>query len=183
VTLDADEIADLYRRHARPMLTFFARRTHDPEIAVDLVAETFAAAIQDRHQFRGSSDGEAAGWLFAIARHQLSAWYRRGDVERRAMDRLRIERRELEDAEYERIVELAGLKAQRERVADSLSRLSGTLRAAVRLRVIEELSYAEVAVALAISEQTARARVSRGLRELADELADPEEAEGLPAHG
>ena len=168
MTLTADEIADLYRRHARPMLTFFARRTHDPEVAVDLVAETFAAAIADRRQFRGSSDGEAAAWLFGIARHQLSAWYRRGDVERRAVIKLGIERRELDDAEYERIVDLAGHRAQRERVARSLQRLSETLRTAVRMRVIDELSYREIASSLHISEQTARARVSRALRTLAD---------------
>jgi RNA polymerase sigma factor (sigma-70 family) len=182
VTLTADEIARLYRRHARPMLTFFARRTYDPEVAVDLVAETFAAAIADRRQFRGSSDDEAAGWLFGIARHQLSAWYRRGEIERRAMTRLGIERRHLEEAEYERIVELAGLQAQRDRAAHGLERLSETLRVAVSMRVVEERSYRDIADSLEISEQTARARVSRGLRELALELSD-EEPEGSPAHG
>lgn len=183
MTLTADEIAELYRRHARSMLAFLARRTHDPEVAVDLVAETFAAAIADRRQFRGHSDDEAAGWLFGIARHQLSAWYRRGDVERRAIVRLGIERRQLEDAEYERIVELAGLQAERERVSRSLDRLSPVLRAAVGMRVIEERSYREIADALEISEQTARARVSRALRELADALSDEEDPEGLTAHG
>ena len=183
MTLTPDEIAELYRRHARPMLAFFARRTYDPEVAVDLVAETFAAAIADRRQFRGRSDEEAAGWLFGIARHQLSAWYRRGDVERRAMIRLGIERRHLEDAEYERIVELAGLQAERERVARSLDRLSPALRAAISLRVIEERSYREIAETLEISEPTARARVSRALRELADEMSDEEDPEGLATHG
>lgn len=184
VTLTADAIADLYRRHARPMLSFFARRTHDPEVAVDLVAETFAAAIADRRQFRGHSDAEAAGWLFGIARHQLSAWYRRGEVERRAMVRLGIERRELEDFELQRIVELAGLQAQRARVTESLDALSDRLRAAVTMRVVEERSYPEIAGALGISEQAARARVSRGLRELADQLSDEEEeAGGVPTRG
>ncbi len=181
--LDADAIADLYRRHARPMLTFFARRTHDPEVAIDLVAETFAAAIADRRQFRGRSDEEAVGWLFGIARHQLSAWYRRGDVERRAMTRLGIERRELVESEYDRIVELAGLAAERRRVARGLGRLSEAVRAAVRLRVVDERSYAAVASLLGISEQTARARVSRGLRDLAADLSDDDDLRGSVARG
>jgi RNA polymerase sigma-70 factor (ECF subfamily) len=37
----------------------------------------------------------------------------------------------------------------------------------VRLRVVDELGYAAIASRLGISEQTARARVSRGLRALA----------------
>ena len=46
-------------------------------------------------------------------------------------------------------------------------------RRAVELRVIEECGYADVAVMLGVSEQTARARVSRGLRTLAQRLRDP----------
>lgn len=183
MTLDADAIADLYRRQARPMLTYFARRTHDPEVAVDLVAETFAAAIADSRQFRGRTDDEAVGWLYGIARHQLGGWYRRGEVERRAMTRLRIERRALEEAEYERVVELAGLAARRDRVARALASLSDRVRTAVRLRVVEERSYEEVATTLGISEQTARARVSRGLRDLAAGLSDDDEPESAPAGG
>jgi RNA polymerase sigma-70 factor (ECF subfamily) len=39
--------------------------------------------------------------------------------------------------------------------------------------VIDECGYADVAVVLGVSEQTARARVSRGLRALAGRLGEP----------
>jgi RNA polymerase sigma-70 factor (ECF subfamily) len=39
-------------------------------------------------------------------------------------------------------------------------------REAVRLRVLDERTYAEISQRLGVSEQTARARVSRGLRAL-----------------
>lgn len=160
-------------------------RTYDPEVAVDLVAETFAPAVADRRQFRGATEEEAAGWLFGIARHRLSGWYRRGDVERRAMTRLGMDRRELEEVEYERIVELAGFDARRQRIAEALRQLSPALRVAVTMRVIDERPYPQIADALAISEQTARARVSRGLRELAEHFCDEDEdeTEGVPARG
>jgi predicted DNA-binding protein (UPF0251 family) len=48
--------------------------------------------------------------------------------------------------------------------------LSVEQRDALRLRVVEERSYAEVALLLGVSEQAARARVSRGLRALAGAL-------------
>jgi RNA polymerase sigma-70 factor (ECF subfamily) len=53
--------------------------------------------------------------------------------------------------------------------------LSGAQRDALQLRVVEEQSYQQVAAALGVSEQTARARVSRGLRSLARAL-EPDHA-------
>ena len=73
--LDADDIARLYAAHARALVAYFARRTFDPQAASELMAETFAAAVADRRAFRGDGD-EAAAWLYGIARHQLSGWYR-----------------------------------------------------------------------------------------------------------
>jgi RNA polymerase sigma-70 factor (ECF subfamily) len=170
VPLSADDIALLYNRHARALLTFLTRRTHDPEVALDLMAETFAVAIAQRARFRGSTDAQAGGWLYGIARNELSSWYRRGDVERRAMERLRVGHREPTDAEYERIVELAGLEDERMRVALRLDELPRETQLAMRLRVVEERSYEEVAARLGSTEQAVRARVSRGLRALGEEL-------------
>lgn len=173
--LSPDDIDELFRVHAEPMLGFLARRTVDPDAALDLLAETFAVAVRDQRAYRGRTTNEAAGWLYGIARHQLSGWYRRGAVERRAMRRLGIERRDLDEAEYERIVELGGLASLRERVARELDALGGGAREAVRLRVVDERSYRDISAALGVSEQTARARVSRGLRTLAARLAAEEE--------
>src|SRR4051794_686541 len=88
--LDADAIADLYDQHARALLAFLARRAADPEAAVDLLAETFAAAFKDRRRFRGD---DPLPWLYGIARHQLAGYFRRGRVERRALERLGVQRR------------------------------------------------------------------------------------------
>ena len=65
-------------------------------------------------------------------------------------------------------------------LGDELARLIDDQRDALRLRVVEERSYPEVADALGVSEQTARARVSRGLRALARAL-EPRIATGEDA--
>ena len=168
---------EFYAAHSHPLLAFFARRTFDVEVARDLTAETFAQAFEHRRRFRGSTDGEAAGWLYGIARHQLGRYARKGRAERKAVERLGIRMPSVSDADYERIVELAGLAEMRERVAAAFSRVSSDQRDALRLRVIDERPYPEVADALGISEQTARARVSRALRGLADaiEMTSPSE--------
>src|SRR3954464_12778510 len=101
--LDADAIAALYAQHARALLAFLARRAADPEAAVDLLAETFAGAFKDRRRFRGE---EPVRCRSGTARHQLAGYFRRGRVERRALERLGVQRRELTEAEYDRVEEL-----------------------------------------------------------------------------
>jgi RNA polymerase sigma factor (sigma-70 family) len=172
VPLTSDDIAQLYRRQARQLAGFFVRRTQDPEVAVDLVAETFASVVRDREQFRGDTDEAAVAWMFGIARNLLNGWYRNGDVERRAMNKLGIERAEFTEGEYDRLVELGGLAETREQVARGLRELPDDQQQAIALRVVGERSYEEVAGALGISQQVARARVSRGLRSLAALLDD-----------
>ena len=166
MALSADEFAELYDRHAEAILAFLVRRTWDPEAAVDILAETFAVALEGRHRFRGR-DREAAGaWLYGIARHQLANHFRRDGAQRRALARLGIERRPLTDVEYERIEELAGSHELRDRVVGELDALPVDQREAVRLRVVEEQGYQTLARTLDISQDTARARVSRGLQAL-----------------
>lgn len=164
--LDANDLSQLYDRHAAALLAFFARRTFEPEAAVDLVGETFAAAFEDRGQFRGGGDETARAWLYAVARRRLLDFYRRGYVERRALERASVERRALTDAEYDRIEDLAASRALREAIGQALADLTTAERDVLRLRVVEERSYRDVARELGISEQVARARTSRALRTL-----------------
>jgi RNA polymerase sigma-70 factor (ECF subfamily) len=42
VMADSGEFDDFYRRESQGVLVFFSRRTLDPELALDLTAETFA---------------------------------------------------------------------------------------------------------------------------------------------
>lgn len=170
---DPVRFAEAYRTHSRSILVFLTRRTYDPETALDLTAETFAQAFAGRRRFRGSTDPELAAWLFAIARHVLARFVRRGVAERRALTRLGVDVPALEPDDIVRIVELAALTEVRSAVVQHFSALRAEQREALRLRVVEELSYPEVASRLEVSEPTARARVSRGLRALAGALPSP----------
>ncbi|MGA2471658.1 MAG: RNA polymerase sigma factor [Solirubrobacteraceae bacterium] len=179
MALDPDDISRLYRAHAGELLRFFVRRTLQPEVAVDLVAETFARAFFMRGRYRGHEDREALGWIYGIARHELGAYFRQGAVERRAMVRLGVQLDAFTDADYERIEDLAGLRSHRLAIAEGLAALSLQQREALRLRIVEERSYAELASTLGITEQTARARVSRALRALSKAT---DHLEGAPGY-
>lgn len=123
MALSADEVAELYDRHAEAILAFLVRRTWDPEVAVDILAETFAVALVARHRFRGHDREAERAWLYGIARHELADHFRRARAQRRALARLGIERRPLTDVEYERIEELAGSGELRDCVSEKLEAL------------------------------------------------------------
>jgi RNA polymerase sigma factor (sigma-70 family) len=171
----------LYDTHADRLLLWFARRVLQPDVALDLSAETFARAYRARHRYRGASDAEAAGWLYTIARRQLADYFRKGEAERRSLDALGIRMPEMSAQEFERVEELADLASLRAEVAAGLRELSQDHRAALELRIVNELPYPEVAERLGVTEATARARVSRGLRALAGALGmHPNPEESMP---
>jgi RNA polymerase sigma-70 factor (ECF subfamily) len=175
--VEPEAFADFYDQYAKRLVVFFARRLLDGEVALDLTAETFVQAFASRASFRGATEAEAQAWLFTIAHRQLAKYLRKGYVDRRARERLGVQLGAPGPEELGRVEELADVAALRALVADGLRQLSAEQRAAVALRIVEELPYDEVARRLEISEPTARARVSRGLRTLraamADTAADP----------
>jgi RNA polymerase sigma factor (sigma-70 family) len=164
---DPDAFAGFYDAYAERVLVFFTRRVLDVETAFDLLSETFAKALERRTQFRGDSAEQEQGWLFSIARSELSHYWRDGNVERSALARMGVPVPGLSDPQIERIEDMAGLSEVAAPLADAMAALPGEQRRAVQLRVVEEYGYAEIAQMLGITEQNARARVSRGLRALA----------------
>lgn len=168
--LTGSDISALYTEHSGNVLRFAMRRTLDAQVSVDLVGEAFAVAYEQRGKFRGSTDAELRSWLFGIAANLLSDYFRSGQIERRAMERLGVEPVAVDSDEIERIEQLSESTQLRAAVAEALNALGSESREAVRLRVVDELPYSEVARAMAVSEQVARARVSRGLRTLREQL-------------
>ena len=137
------------------------RRVGDPELAADLAAETFAAALVAARRFR--SDGApASAWLVGIARNVLAGSVRRSQVEDRARRRLGMEPIALDDELLARIERLGGDA----RVEALLARLTPEQSDAVRARVLEEEDYAGIASRMRCSESVVRQRVSRGLAAL-----------------
>lgn len=162
---DPAAFRELYDRWAERLLAYFYRRVFDAEVAADLLAETFAVAYERRDRFRdvGSPGG---AWLHGIAAKELSHWFRRQAVEKRAVRRLGIEVPPLDDESIARIEALADAATHTEVLAEAMARMTGGEREAVELRVVEELAYAEIAARLDCTENTARQRVHRGLARL-----------------
>ncbi|WP_053227114.1 RNA polymerase sigma factor [Solirubrobacter soli] len=88
---DGDAFAAFYRRHESLVLGYLRRRVGEPELAFDLAAETFAAALLSAGRYRGS-EGPATAWLLGIAHNKLLESLRRGRVEAAARRKLRSSR-------------------------------------------------------------------------------------------
>jgi len=170
---DPAAFGDFYRAYVDRVVMYFARRTFDAEIALDLAGETFAIALECREQFRGATPQEEQGWLFAIARSQLGGFFDRGKVERAALVRLGCDPPGASTADFEWVERLADLPSLRQTVRTALEDLPRDQAYAVTARVVNARDYAELAGELNVTEQVVRARVSRGLRAMAETLSDP----------
>lgn len=162
---DAAALGAFYDRYEVALLGFFLRATGRSDLAADLTAEVFAAALESLPRFRPEL-GSARGWLFGIARHELAQAWRRRRVEARARERMGMEPMILNDEDLRRIDELAGDGSSLE----LLRALPEDQRSAVVGRVLEERDYAELAAQLECSEMVVRQRVSRGLRAMRSKL-------------
>lgn len=153
--------ATLYERRYPLVRGYLRRRVgRRPDLVLDLVAETFARALERRAQF-DPERGPAVSWLLSIAHNLLLDALRRGHVADVSRRRLQMERILVEEDEME-IVEQTGV-SDLERALDALPEEQ---RLAIERRVLAEEPYGAIADKIGCSEQVVRKRVSRGLAAL-----------------
>jgi RNA polymerase sigma-70 factor (ECF subfamily) len=168
---DPEAFTLFYRRNFRPVLSYFRSRTLDREVASELTAETFAVALAGVERY-DPARGMPQQWLYGIAANQLRQLWRSRRVSSRARRRLEIETPAAADRGWEEF-EAVDARLDGERITAALSRVPAKSREAVRLRVIEQLDYGEIARRMGCKRGTARSLVFRGLRRLSDEFDRP----------
>ncbi|HEV3002231.1 MAG TPA: RNA polymerase sigma factor [Solirubrobacteraceae bacterium] len=162
---DAEAFAAFYRRHLRSVLAYLVHRTGRRDLAADLAAETFAAALQSLPRYE-PRDGQARGWLFAIAGNKLADSARRGAVADRSRRELGMAPSVLADDDLERAEELLDAERMAADLDGLLADLPAEQRGALLARVVDERDYREIAAEWRCSEAVVRQRVSRGLTAL-----------------
>jgi RNA polymerase sigma factor (sigma-70 family) len=160
--------ATLYRRYLPLVLRWVLAQTGDRELAADLAAEVFAAALIAARRYRPER-GAVGSWLLGIARNKLRESARSKRVEDAARRRLGMQPVALTDDDLDRVEELAGMTGE---LPALLERLPAEQQAALRGRVLDERSYVELAQRLSCSELVLRKRVSRGLNTLRSQLEE-----------
>jgi RNA polymerase sigma-70 factor (ECF subfamily) len=165
---DADAFAAVYDRHAGAVYEWARWRVGD--FAPDVTAEVFARAWLCRRRFRDEANGSALPWLYGIAANVLRDSLRKRAVESAARSKLGLPRELTIDPELEAVERRLSLPATVLALVDGLP---DNEREVLRLRVVEERRYKEIATRLSCTPEVARARVSRALRRLQLALGGP----------
>lgn len=158
-----------YDATAPGLLRYFYRRTTDAESASELLAETYAQALESRGRFDPRL-GNADQWLYGVARNVLRRWFRTQHQQLDAAVRLRLRHVPADPSTVAALEQLEPPLAFDADLEEAWRHLSDEQIDAVTLRVLEDRSYEEIATQLGISEQAARARVARGLHTLRERL-------------
>ena len=154
--------SQLFARHARAVTRFF--RSKVPEAAEDLAQNTFLALVElEPDRLR---DHQLRAYLFGIARNQLLL-YLRGKT--RAAARFDPLLASVRDAGAGP-AKLIARDQQHRVIAEALQRLPVDYQTAIELHYFENLSIAEIAVALERPVGTIKSLLSRGRTLLRDEL-------------
>jgi RNA polymerase sigma-70 factor (ECF subfamily) len=155
--LRGDELAfrELLERYQEPVLGLLQRMTRDRQAAEDLFQEVFlkvfrqVASLRDRTRFRV--------WLFRIAVHQARRFF---EQHKRMADMSVADQSIGQEPD---VVERDDLLA---RVRDAVELLPERQREVVVLRAYQGLSYEEIAEALGVTAENARANFYQGMKKL-----------------
>jgi RNA polymerase sigma-70 factor (ECF subfamily) len=136
--------------------------------AEDLTQDIFLKIFKSLDTFDRRANFQT--WLISVSRNLCIDHYRSVRKERETIDR-DVDANELAPESHDR-GPMAALE-QRDRVMllrQALSALPDTLRTAVLMRDIQELSYQEIADKLRLPEGTVKSRINRGRTELARQI-------------
>ena len=160
-----EAIVRLYRRKVFNIAYTFVG-THDG--AEDLTQDVFLKLFKSLDTFDRRANFQT--WLISVSRNLCIDHYRSVRKERETIDR-DVDTAELAPASPGQS-QMARLE-QRDRVEllrQALAALPKTLRTAVLMRDLQELSYHEIADALRLPEGTVKSRINRGRSELARQI-------------
>jgi RNA polymerase sigma-70 factor (ECF subfamily) len=145
----------LYQRFAPALLGYLRQLCRDDMLAEDLVQEVFVTVWQKAGSYRPDR-GDAAGWLYAIARNKLIDHWRRTGVAR-----------DMEALDFEQ------LPARVEHGSDLMLTLRKVLgqvpaeqRTAIQLAYFGGLTYVETAERLRLPVGTLKSRIRIGLKSM-----------------
>ena len=138
------------------------------DLAEDLTQDVFLKIFKALGTFDRRANFQT--WLISVSRNLCIDHYRSVRKERELVDRS-LDSSEVSAVSGEPDALLTLERGDRRaRLHDALAQLPDTLRTAVMLRDIQELTYQEIADKLALPEGTVKSRINRGRKELARQI-------------
>ena len=168
--LQGDQLAweQIVRQYWRKVFNVAYKFVGKHDQAEDLTQDIFLKIFKSLHTFDRRANFQT--WLISISRNLCIDHYRSVRKERETIDR-DVDANELSPRSHDP-GPVAALE-QQDRVQllrEAMSSLPETLRTAVLMRDIQELSYQEIADKLRLPEGTVKSRINRGRTELARQI-------------
>jgi RNA polymerase sigma-70 factor (ECF subfamily) len=152
-----EAMAELYRRHGPLVYRFALRMSQDASIAEEITQETFVALLEHTSRF-DPSRATLSTWLCGIARHQLLKHFERNSRYQTADDDDEIYDPPSPEDGPDRCL---ARKEDVEAVRRGIDELPRPLKEVLLLCELEELTYEQTSLILAIPVGTVRSRLHR----------------------
>ena len=157
--------AEIMKRHREPVYRIIRGYVGSTEDALDLVQESFVSAYKRLDSYDQVRPLRA--WLARIAINKCRDWSRRRAVRKFLFSSAPVHDEALLADPTPPLDEAAADREELDRLWRAIAELPRNLKEPLVLRVIDELSQAEVAAVLRISEKAVETRVYRARKRLA----------------
>ncbi len=150
---------ELYHSYAAPVFYYLYSRVHNVADAEDLTSQTFITALENLSKLRDPR--KFASWVFTIARNKARDFFRKSrrrptaDYDER-LDQKKVMGRELSQTDQDRLCDLDRL----------ISRLDPLEQEYLRLRIVADLPFAEIATIISEPETRIKKKYYRLLERL-----------------
>ena len=155
---DAEAFAELYRRYAANVFRYHMAHIGSRKDAEDLTSQTFMAALESIHSYRGA--GSFVAWLMGIASRKRALFFR-GRKRAVPLDSV-LQLPDPQPAPDQSAFQ----QLQIESVSRALRRLSPERADAIVCCFFGGLTHAETASVLGKSEAAVKMLIARGLQDL-----------------
>jgi RNA polymerase sigma-70 factor (ECF subfamily) len=169
----------LFDRHHAQLRRFFRRKGFDPEACADLTQDVFVSVFKGLKDLRQEEQFES--WLFAIAHNVWCSLIESQTAQKRSATVLSLEVGGESDDRPSIAARLADpnadplnvalQKEKLEKLHEALVHLPKQMRHCAQLRVVHEMSYAEIADLMGISVNTVKAHLHQAQKALRAQLS------------
>ena len=129
----------LFRRYQLPLYVYVFELARDEQTSLDIVQETFIAAV--RHIGSLREEAKFGGWLFGIAHQKCAQLWRQQNRAAALRDEIAESAPDWEDGPDELLIR----REQEEEFMRSLNELAAPQRAVLLLHFVEDFSLEEIA--------------------------------------
>ena len=160
--LKAQVIEEIYEMYSRKVFLFLLSKTNNVDIAEELTQETFFQAIQCIDRFKGNSS--ILTWLCGIAKN---VWLK--DLRKR-QETLPIDDDILEITDKQEI----NVQWEQKEILQLIHDMNELVREVMYLRLISNLSFAEIGEIIGKTENWTRVTFFRGKQKIVKEMLKDE---------